>query len=86
MSPIDITDQSSIIVVEVKRHNGDTAQAGLLVDRVREVQEIDEANIDKSGTYGGIDSDSILGLAKTGDDIKILLDIQKTLLPESLSF
>jgi purine-binding chemotaxis protein CheW len=85
MMSSESTDQTCIIVVEVRR-NGQTISTGILVDQVQEVQDIAAAAIEEPPDFGsGVDSGYILGMAKIGSSIKILLDIDKVLCGVSLS-
>jgi purine-binding chemotaxis protein CheW len=74
-----ITDQTCIIVVDIN-HEGRSLNVGLVVDRVQEVLDIDQENIDDAPQFGtGVDTDFILGIGKAGSSIKILLDIDRVL-------
>ncbi|MBN1816400.1 MAG: purine-binding chemotaxis protein CheW [Sedimentisphaerales bacterium] len=75
MDRAEVTDETCIIVVETE-HDGKSSQTGLIVDRVMEVQYIEEENIEASPEFAGAaGTDFILGLAKVGQSVKILLDI-----------
>jgi len=84
MPPIAKTDQTCIIVVELK-HTGRKLSTGIIVDRVSEVLEVPAENIedppvfDQSGA-----TDCILGMGKVGKAVKILLDINKVLDGEAI--
>jgi purine-binding chemotaxis protein CheW len=80
----DITDQSCIIVVEIQSAVG-KLQTGMIVDSVSEVLEIKSADLEEPPNLGGgIDDSSILAMAKIGNKVKILLDIEKVICPEEL--
>ncbi|MDR0382083.1 MAG: chemotaxis protein CheW [Oscillospiraceae bacterium] len=71
--PEEYTDRTCIIVVDI----GD-AGIGLIVDLVREVLEISAEQIvppSESKSSGG--NRYISGIAKTGEDIKLLIDIER---------
>jgi purine-binding chemotaxis protein CheW len=73
-------DRTCIIVVNIK----DIA-IGLLVDTVNEVLNIPEENVDPPPkTHSGIKSSYVMGMGKVGDQVKILLDIEKILHEEEL--
>ena len=85
MAESEVTDQTCIIVVETVRDKKEVS-VGLVVDRVQEVLYIDGQDIDPSPPFGGsVDTDYILGIAKVGDSVKILLNIDKVLQSEALS-
>lgn len=82
------TEESCIIVVQMR-----DVQTGIVVDRVSEVVALTEAEIADSPEFGaGVDTDLLLGIGKSGDRVKLLLDIDKvlaasevTMLTEALS-
>jgi purine-binding chemotaxis protein CheW len=70
------TEQTCIIVVQVKLPDGKAAQMGLVVDGVEEVANIAGADIEETPDFGGqICTDYILGMAKVKNAVKALLDI-----------
>ncbi len=82
-----VTEQTCIIVAETVRDNKQVS-VGIVVDRVQEVLYIDGQDIDDPPQFGNsVDTGYILGIAKVGSSVKILLDIDKVLqhdaLPES---
>jgi purine-binding chemotaxis protein CheW len=55
-------------------------EMGLVVDSVSEVLDIAADAIEETPSFGaGVSTDFILGLAKTGEKVTILLDIDKVL-------
>jgi purine-binding chemotaxis protein CheW len=79
MPVVDSTDESCIIVVDVTDDNGTTLM-GLLVDSVCEVLRIAAENLEPAPSFGkGVNSDFIQGMAKIGDQVKILLNIENVL-------
>jgi purine-binding chemotaxis protein CheW len=79
METKEITDQTCIIVVDIS-HEGRSFNAGLIVDRVQEVLDIGQENIDDAPQFGtDVNTDFILGIGKAGNSIKILLDIDRVL-------
>ena len=85
MEEAEITDQTCIIVVEIAQ--GDrTFQTGIVVDHVSEVLDIQESQIEDAPQFGSsVDTNFILGMGKIGEDVKILLDIDKVLGGDDLS-
>jgi len=79
MEVVDETEKTCIIVVQVIL--GDvTVTMGLVVDEVSEVLDIVSENIEPSPEMGtSVDSNFILGMAKSGDRVKILLDVDKVM-------
>ena len=79
MSATEDTDQTCIIVVNGVKE-GRTVQMGILVDTVSEVLDIEAREIEAAPQFGsGIDTSFILGMAKSGEDVRILLDIDSVL-------
>jgi purine-binding chemotaxis protein CheW len=72
-------DRTCVIVVEVASE-GTTLQMGIVVDRVNEVADVKAADVEPTPSFGvSLDTAFILGMAKVGDKVKILLDIDKVL-------
>ncbi len=85
MESTEVTEQTCIIVVEIaaKDRKFDT---GIVVDRVQEVLDIEEGQIEDSPDFGSsVETDFILGMGKIGDSVKILLDIDRVLSGDQLS-
>ena len=79
MGEIPYTDRTCIIVVEVDS-NETTVLIGIVVDAVSEVLNIFEEEIEDAPAFGTqLDTDYILGMAKTDGGVKILLNIDKVL-------
>jgi len=58
----------------------DDVKAGIIVDKVSEVLHLNLNNIEETAkVYNSIDADIIKGVAKVGDRLLILLDLQKLL-------
>ena len=73
------TEQTCIIVVDI-RQDGRRLNTGIVVDRVSEVLNITAENIEAAPEFGStIDTSFILGMGKIGQNVKILLDIDKVL-------
>ncbi len=85
MEAISYTDRTCIIVVEIDSEEG-TVLIGIVVDAVSEVLNIQEEEIEKTPAFGTkLNTDYILGMAKTGGRVKILLNIDKVLSTEELT-
>lgn len=83
----EYTERTCIIVVEITSPNGNMVIIGIVVDSVSEVLYIKEENIEDSPSFGiNLDSEYILGMAKMEDGVKILLDIDKVLTSDQVSF
>ncbi len=81
MEEIEHTTETCIIVVDVKG-----ILVGTLVDTVSEVLDIKKDEIEPAPSFGSsIDTDYILGMAKSKDSVKILLDINRVLSVEKLN-
>lgn len=79
MEKADITDQSCIIVVEAQEDDI-IVNAGVVVDRVEEVLDIAGTNIEDPPKFDGtVNIDFIMAIAKIGESVKILLDINRIL-------
>lgn len=75
LEPAEATDQTCIIVVDI----GDL-EMGLIVDRVSEVLDIAEEDIENTPSFGvNVNTDFILGMGKRGENVTTLLDICKVL-------
>jgi purine-binding chemotaxis protein CheW len=80
------TERTCIIVVEVAGTNG-SIMMGIVVDAVSEVLNVRGADIENTPAFGvKLNTDYILGMAKVGGGIKILLEIDKVLGNGDMSF
>lgn len=76
---IEHTEETCIIVVDVGR------EIGIIVDTVSEVLDISQDDVEPAPSMGGsVDTSFILGMGKVGDEVKILLDINKVLSAKEL--
>jgi purine-binding chemotaxis protein CheW len=76
------THRTCIIVVEVSGLTG-SSMIGIVVDRVLDVTEFKDAEIEDCPAFGGgVDTHFILGIAKRGQEVTILLDIDQILQAE----
>jgi len=70
------TEQTCIIVVQVKLPDGKATAMGLVVDGVEEVINLADSDIEETPNFGGqICTDYIIGIAKVKGQVKALLDI-----------
>lgn len=84
MEAAEFTERTCIIVVEIVA-TGRTILMGIVVDSVSEVLNIKAADIEETPSFGTrLNTEYILGMAKAGGSIKILLDIDKILSVEEL--
>jgi len=84
MPSLDYNERTSIIVVEVSGQAGQV-QIGIVVDAVSEVVNIRGEDIEDTPTFGTkLDTEYILGMAKIGKGVKILLDINRVLSSEEI--
>lgn len=84
MAEAEVTEQTCIIVVEITQA-GKAFNTGIVVDRVSEVLDIATDQIEEPPQLStGNESSFILGMAKVGEKVKILLDINEVLDGDSL--
>ena len=75
MPSVDYTSETCIIVLNIQN-----VLMGILVDRVREVLDIAEADIEPPPTFGSTAGvEFIKGMGKISGKVKILLNIEKVL-------
>lgn len=75
----DYDDRTCIIVV-----NMDDTAVGLVVDKVNEVADIPDTQIEPPPRSGRSSSRYIQGLGKIGEEVKILLDVNSLLYDEEI--
>jgi purine-binding chemotaxis protein CheW len=79
MAGVQATERTCIIVTEINS-NGNKIHMGIVVDSVSEVLNIKSAEIEDMPSFGSkLDANYILGVAKIGESVKILLDIDKVM-------
>ncbi|MGV8057930.1 MAG: chemotaxis protein CheW [Smithellaceae bacterium] len=84
MNSADYTERTCIIVVEITTA-GRTILMGIVVDSVSEVLNIKGTDIEDTPAFGTkLNTEFILGMAKVGGGIKILLDIDRVLSVEEI--
>ena len=85
MSRIDYTDRTCIVVVEIGLAST-RLNIGIVVDSVSEVTNIRGADVEDTPAFGtALNTDYILGMAKAGGSVKILLDIDRVLTADELN-
>lgn len=85
MDPIDYSERTCIIVVEIQGE-AETVLIGSVVDTVSEVLNIKGEDIEDTPAFGSkLDTDYILGMAKMEGSVKILLDIDQVLNAEEIT-
>jgi len=85
MDPIEYNERTCIIVVEISGE-GRTVHMGIVVDSVSEVLNIKAADIEETPNFGTqLNTEYILGMAKSAGGIKILLDIDRVLSTEEIA-
>jgi purine-binding chemotaxis protein CheW len=85
MESIAYNERTCIIVVEINTDSG-RIHTGIVVDSVSEVLNIKSSDIEDTPTFGTkLNTDYILGMAKMGGGVKILLEIDKVLSTQELN-
>lgn len=75
MEAKDATEETCIVVVQAAE-----TQIGVIVDRVNEVLDIADTDVEDAPTFGSdVDTSYLLGIAKTGGRVRLLLDIERVL-------
>ena len=86
MTEIDYTEKTSIIVVDVSSSAENIIHIGIVVDFVSEVVNVRSSDVEPAPAFGDtLNTDYILGMAKIGSSVKILLDIDRILSTEELT-
>ena len=83
----EYTERTCVVVVEIPHHDN-TLLMGVVVDSVSEVVNIHHDDIEDSPDFGGggqLDTQYIIGMAKTEGGVKILMDIDKVLTGEEVA-
>jgi purine-binding chemotaxis protein CheW len=85
MDPMNYSERTCIIVVETAGTAGNV-MIGVVVDSVSEVLSIKAEAIEETPTFGTkLNTDYILGMAKIGKGVKILLDIDRVLTTDDMA-
>lgn len=78
------TERTCIVVIQLEMSNKNV-NMGIVIDEVREVLEIPASDIEETPEFGaGINTEFIMGIARTGKKVKILLDISRVLTSDEL--
>jgi len=86
MEEMKYMERTCIIVAEIANKSSGM-QIGIVVDSVSEVLNIRNADIEDTPAFGEkLDTSYILGMAKMNGGVKILLDINKVLGDEEITF
>lgn len=73
------TEKTCIIVAMIEAA-GKNLTMGLIIDEVKEVLDIGPGQIEETPSFGAsVDTAFLLGIGKVGDNVKMLLDIDKVL-------
>jgi purine-binding chemotaxis protein CheW len=73
------TEKTCIIVV-MFQVNEQPVTMGVIIDEVKEVLDIEAEQIEETPSFGAtIDTAFIMGIGKVGDNVKMLLDIDRVL-------
>ncbi|MCE5280738.1 MAG: chemotaxis protein CheW [Deltaproteobacteria bacterium] len=84
MESVQYTDKTCIIVVEIARGEREV-MIGVIVDSVSEVVNIKGTDVEAAPNFGNcLDTNYIHGMAKAGDQVKILLDLDRVLSAEEM--
>jgi len=85
MPEVEHTEKTCIIVVDIKE-NGVDVQIGIIVDSVSEVLNVSTDELEDTPKFGtDVNTDFILGMAKSKEKVRTLLDINKVLSTNELN-
>jgi purine-binding chemotaxis protein CheW len=85
MASAESTERTCIIVTEIAA-GGNKIAMGIVVDSVSEVLNIKAGDIENTPSFGAkLDTAYILGMAKIGQGVKILLDIDKVMSDDDMN-
>ncbi len=80
MKEIETTVETCVIVVNLNE-----TLIGIIIDKVKEVLDIKQENIEPAPNFGAnVHTDFILGIGKANDSVKILLNIERVLSEDSI--
>jgi purine-binding chemotaxis protein CheW len=86
LANIKDTEQTCIVVVQIRQSAGVNALMGLLVDAVEEVVNFAATDIEETPNFGGsLDTEYILGMAKVRGSVKTLLDIDSVVAADAIA-
>ena len=79
MDDIEYSERGCIIVVEIQTDSSHVL-VGIMVDSVSEVTAIRQADIEDPPSFGiSVDTSFLSGMAKIGNGVKSLLDIDRVM-------
>jgi purine-binding chemotaxis protein CheW len=86
MEPLEYSERTCIIIVDITGTSGNKVMVGIVVDSVSEVLNIKGDEIEDAPSFGSrLNTEYILGMAKVKGGVKILLDIDQVLNAEELN-
>ena len=81
----EFAERTCIVVVQVKLTSDRTTQMGLIVDGVEEVVTFKAGEIEPTPEFGArVEVNYLLGMAKVGERVKTLLDIDRVVAPAAV--
>jgi purine-binding chemotaxis protein CheW len=73
-------------MTEIRLPSGQSIQMGMVVDNVEEVLNLAATDIEPSPDFGSqVTNEFILGIAKVKGNVKLILDIEKVVVGETLT-
>ncbi len=85
-TPKEIGKRTSIVIIDINNHDGESVEIGIVVDIVNEFIELSDTEIAAPPTFGTkIRADFIQGMGKINDKLMILLDVGHVLSINELS-
>lgn len=85
MPPQEDTQKTCIIVVKISLRGHDVTM-GIIIDEVKEVLDIAAVDIEETPSFGAdVSTEFIMGIGKIGENVKMLLDIDKIVSPAEVS-
>lgn len=85
MEPEAYSERTCIVVVQIQAGQDQTSM-GMVVDAVNEVANVKQEEVEPTPSFGvSLDTAYILGLAKSGGQVRILLDIDRVLGAEEIA-
>ena len=79
LMPDELTDESCIVVLELKDTNGGGREIGVVVDSVNDVRNIKPSEMEPSPDFGSASNESghIDAMAKCEDGVKVIVNIDR---------
>lgn len=86
MPEAEYTRRTCIIVVQVQARGGSLSLTGIIVDEVSEAVNIAASDIEDTPDFGeGVTTPYLIGMARSKERVRILLDIDQVLANEEFS-